>query len=239
MPLGTLSFHRSITSYSKVQAVVARLIRNRRLQLRRRRIAGAAYLDVGCGTNAHPAFINLDYLWHPGVDVCWDVARGLPFDAGSLRGVYSEHCLEHFSMPDVMKLLREIRRVLRPDGVARIVVPDAELYLRTYVEHVGGNGARSFPFQGEEQSGGVWTPLVSVNRVFYQDRDSPFGHRTMFDFQLLAAVLKNAGFAHVARQEFRKGSDSTLLIDSTDRRLESLYVEAYALHPQDANEAPS
>jgi hypothetical protein len=27
------------------------------------------YLDVGCGPNTHEAFINLDYLWYPKVDV--------------------------------------------------------------------------------------------------------------------------------------------------------------------------
>jgi predicted SAM-dependent methyltransferase len=237
VPIGTLSFRRALTSYSKVQAVIARLIRNRRFQLRRRRVTGGAYLDIGCGANAHSEFINLDYLWHPGVDVCWDVGRGLPFPDGSLRGVYSEHCLEHFSMPEATHLLREIRRVLKGDGVARIVVPDAELYLRTYAEHLAGNGARSFPYQGLEQSAGDWTPLMSVNRVFYQDRESPFGHRTMFDYQLLAAVLRSCGFARVVRQEYRKGSDATLLIDSPERLVESLYVEAFPSDQQNLGEA--
>jgi SAM-dependent methyltransferase len=209
------------------QSLVALLVRNRWFQLLRRRIANIAYLDIGCGPKSHSEFINLDYSWRPGVDICWNVARGLPFADGSLRGVYSEHCLEHLSMPDAMHLLREIRRVLATDGIARIVVPDAELYLRTYTEHVDAHESRPFPYQHLEQDNGVWTPLVSVNRLFYHDRDSPLGHRTMFDFQLLTAVLKESGFSRVVRQEYGHGADKTLLIDSPEREVESLYVEAF------------
>lgn len=226
MPLGTLSFHRPLTSYAKVQAAVGWAIRNRRFQLRRRRARKTAYLDLGCGLNPHDDFINLDYLWHPRVDVCWDITRGLPFPNGSMRGVFSEHCLEHFPLAAARKLLGEIHRVLAPGGTVRIVVPDAELYLRSYVRQIDGDAAAAFPYQGQEGIDAPWSPLLSVNRVFYQDRDSAFGHRTMFDFRFLALLLRDCGFAQPTRCGFQEGRDARLLIDTADRRIESLYVEA-------------
>jgi len=226
MPLNTLSLHRPITSYARVQGWIGHLIRNRRGQLRHPRVAAGRYLDLGCGPNTHVEFVNLDYLWRPGVDVCWDVSRGLPFADGTFLGVFSEHCLEHFPLPAAMVLLREVRRVLAPGGRLRLVVPDAELYLRTYARQVEGDDSRRFPYQDDECRSALWTPVLSVNRVFYQDRESLHGHRTMFDFQLLERVLLDCGFSDVQRQAFRRGADTRLLIDTPTREVESLYVEA-------------
>lgn len=226
MPLNSISLRRPLGSYAKVQALVGGLIRNRRFQLNRPRVRQGTRLDIGCGPNAHPGLINLDYLWHPAVDVCWDVTRGLPFASGSLQGVFSEHCLEHLPLPAIRTLLREIRRVLYAGGCARLIVPDAELYLRTYVRQLDGDAAQAFPYQADEAARGAWVPLSSVNRVFYQDRESPFGHQTMFDFQLLHLLLREAGFTSVARRAFLDGADPALLVDTPDRRGESLYVEA-------------
>lgn len=217
---------RPITSYAKVQTWVGNLICNRAFQLTKVSTRTPKYLDVGCGRNPHEAFINLDYLWHPKVDVCWDITRGLPFPNGSIRGIFSEHCLEHFSLPLAAKILSELRRVVAPGGTVRIVVPDVELYLRTYNDQIDGKAARKFPFQDVEAFNGIGSPILSVNRVFYQDRDSLFGHRFMYDAAFLCALLKHTGFDWANRSEYRRGKDLVLLIDTESRRCESLYVEA-------------
>ncbi len=229
MPLNTLSLGRPLTSYAKTQAWIGTLIRNRKFQLKRPRVLASKYLDVGCGPNAHDDFINLDFLWHPQVDVCWDISRGLPFADGSLQGVFSEHCLEHFPLPAAINLLREIRRVLAPQGIARIIVPDGELYLRTYARHLNGDSSTRFPYQDNDTCQGVWSPIVSVNRIFYQDRESLYGHRTIFDFQLLRTVLQQGGFLHVERRAFGQGSDAKLIIDTPSRQVESLYLDAWGV----------
>jgi SAM-dependent methyltransferase len=226
MPLRTISSQRPLTSYSKVQAIIGRLIRNRAFQLNRRRVKQLKYLDVGCGPNAHDEIINLDYLWHPKVDVCWDILRGLPFPERYLQGIYSEHCLEHFHVANALRLLADFHRVLKPSGTLRLVVPDAELYLRAYVSQSAGDTGARFPFQDQEGRDPLWTPMHSVNRVYYQDRDSPFGHQTMYDFPMLKTMLLHCGFAKVVRCEFGKGSDPVLLLDTPSRKAESLYLEA-------------
>ena len=215
-----------MTSYAKVQALLGHLVRNRAFQLRRERVRELAYLDLGCGPNTHVDFVNLDYLWHPGIDVCWDVARGLPFPDRKFRGVFTEHCLEHFPLPSAARLLSEVRRVLSPGGVLRVIVPDGETYLRTYVEQRQGRTAVRFPFQDQEAANDLWTPMLSVNRVFYQDRESLFGHRVIYDAELLEALLRKCGFTWVERQAFGQGRVAGLLIDTPARSRESLYLEA-------------
>jgi len=217
---------RPLFSYAKMQALTGWAVRNRSFQLRRERIRGLRYLDIGCGRNTHAGFINLDYLWHPEVDVCWDIAGGLPFADGSMQGIFTEHCLEHFPLPNALDILRECRRVLAPSGTLRMVVPDGELYLQTYNRQMAGDLSAVFPFQAQEAFGGISAPILSVNRVFYQDRHSAYGHCFIYDFFFLQQLLQRCGFASVARRSFRAGADPTLLIDSESRAVESLYVEA-------------
>lgn len=50
----------------------------------------------------------------------------MPFADSSFDIITLKHTLEH--VPDPMKALREVRRVLRPGGVAFVMVPDAAYY---------------------------------------------------------------------------------------------------------------
>lgn len=91
-------------------------------------------VNLGCGTVYHPAWQNFD-LSPAGPQVrLWDIRRGLPFAAGDVDAVYSSHVLEHLDPGDGRALLDEARRVLRPGGVLRIVVPDLEGIARAYLE---------------------------------------------------------------------------------------------------------
>lgn len=98
-------------------------------------------LDVGCSAGYVLAAakslgleeMGLDYASFP-VEMCRE--RGfraeqgtltkMPFADGSFDIVTAKHTLEHVESP--MEGLREIHRVLRPGGVAFIVVPDAAYY---------------------------------------------------------------------------------------------------------------
>jgi predicted SAM-dependent methyltransferase len=219
-------FSRPVTSYAKVQAAIGRALRNRRFQLRRPRVRALKYVDLGCGPQTHPGFINVDFRWHPGIDICWDISQRLPFASQSMKGVYTEHCLEHFSIGRAAAILGECRRILEPRGILRVVMPDAEAYLRTYCRQLDGDPHALFPYEEHERFEGIRSPILSVNRVFYQDRDSPSGHRFMADFHVLDQLLRKSGFRTVYKCEYRRGADPALLIDSAARASESLYVEA-------------
>ena len=51
-----------------------------------------------------------------------DVLRGLPVATGSVDRLYASHVLEHLSLEDMRKALRESLRVLRPGGTFRLIV---------------------------------------------------------------------------------------------------------------------
>ena len=213
---------RPLTSYAAIRGLVTAMVRNSRWQLRAQRVRELHYLDVGCGTNIHDNFINLDWAWHPRIDLCWDIRRGIPLPSHSLFGIFSEHALEHLMPTDAERFIGECRRTLRPDGRLRIVVPDAELWLTRYADRVRGLTNLLFPYEQEP----VGEPMASINGVFYIGRAVTAGHCCMYDFGLLRALLVRCGFTRISRAEFRSGADATLLIDSEMRKVESLYVEA-------------
>ncbi len=124
-----------------------------------------------------------------------------------------------------IQLIRECFRVLKPEGIIRLVVPDAELYLRAYVSCLQGEKVE-FPYPNDQELDGICSPLLAVNRIFYQDRESPFGHCTMFDAQLLGSLLKSVGFVDVRTERFRTGRDIALLLDTESRWVESFAMEA-------------
>jgi predicted SAM-dependent methyltransferase len=204
-----------------VRALISSCLRNRKLFFDREKIARTAYLDIGCGSNTSAEFLNLDYYWNPGVDLCWDVTRGLPLADASMRGIYTEHCLEHLPVTVVFDLLRECCRVLEPGGRFRIVVPDGEIYLSCYVRTLAGDLSARLPYEQFDQFRGRYTPMFSVNRIF---RDH--GHRFIYDFATMRLLLEEAGFVNITKQTFQQGADPMLLRDTADRQIESLYVEA-------------
>lgn len=223
------SWRRPITSYSKVQGAISPVLRNRRVQLGRALRKGATYLNVGCGDNAHPDYVNLDYAWNPKIDLCWDIRRGLPFPDDSFEGIFTEHCLEHVTYPDCLEVLKEFKRVLRAGGRLRVVLPDGELYILLYQQHKDGAQVE-FPYVDEagkrdleEDSRIGFTPMMAVNRIF-----RGYGHLFAYDADTLAVMLAHCGFREVERRDFRQGRDERLLIDSEWRRPQSFYIEAVA-----------
>jgi predicted SAM-dependent methyltransferase len=214
-----IGLHRPISSYSKVQEFISAVTRNRHIFANKK--SEGCYLDLGCGPNIDPAFCNLDFRWRPGVDVCWDATRGLPFSDAYVSGIFTEHMLEHVELKLALQILRECRRVLRVGGVLRIVVPDGELYLSEYAKHLAGD-AINMPYAEDDKSDfEIVTPMVSINRIFRSH-----GHKFIWDYETLRMALRDAGFTRVERRAFGVGLDSKLLRDSPIRQVESLYVEA-------------
>jgi len=78
-------------------------------------------LNLGCGSDIREGYVNLDIIKREGVDVVHDLNKKLPFKDNTFEVVYSSHVLEH--VDDVLNLLEEIYRILKPGGVLKSNVP--------------------------------------------------------------------------------------------------------------------
>lgn len=97
----------------------------------------------------------------------------------------------------------------------RIIVPDGELYARHYLQK------KPMPYGQDDMIAGIYTPFMSVNRIFYDH-----GHRFIYDFETLHTILAGTGFRAIEKSACRQGRDPRLLIDTESRAVEALYVEA-------------
>ena len=217
----SFSFKRSLTSYNSFQLLISPIIRNREFLINRAAIAKKSYLNIGCGQHPHREFVNLDYIWRPMIDICWDISRKLPLPSESMKGIFSEHCFEHVSINKFDFVLSECMRILEPGGCIRISVPDGELYLKGYVNIIDGDSSIKLPYSDTDSYEGIYSPIISINRIF---RD--WGHIFIYDFDMLTKLLQKNGFENIRKESFSTSRDKKLLIDREFRKIESLYVEA-------------
>jgi predicted SAM-dependent methyltransferase len=178
-------------------------------------------VNVGCGVNGKQGWVNVDSTSLPGVAVVYDCRRRIPLETGSAAAVFTEHLLEHLDYyEEAPVFLRECQRILEPEGVLRIVVPDGRKYLLAYADG-GWDQLRSFsPLASNTR--GFNTPMEVVNAHFRQGGQ----HRFSYDFDTLRALLMRCGFEDVRECSFGESQSPLLAIDAADRASESLYVEA-------------
>ena len=134
--------------------------------------------NVGCGHKPLAEYINVDLRNLPGVDVVADI-RNLPLPAGTAAEIFAAHLLEHFTELELKKtILPYWHQMLAPQGVLRLVVPDAVSMFEAYAT--------------EEMS------FAALREVTFgaQDYGEDF-HYTMFSPSSLQGLLQEMGFAHV------------------------------------------
>lgn len=123
-------------------------------------------------------------------------------------GVFSEHVLEHLYIDESLNLLKEIHRILKPNGTLRLSVPSLEFRVQCYLD------------AKKDQAS---TPLATEHiRKLTQE----FLHLSVWDFDRLYYALQEIGFRDIQKSSFGRGRDSKLIFDLEDRAYESLYIEA-------------
>ncbi|HEY0097747.1 MAG TPA: methyltransferase domain-containing protein [Pyrinomonadaceae bacterium] len=183
--------------------------------------AGSGYkLHLGSGPRVVPGWFNIDGAPQDQLDLQWDLRTPLPFANRSCRLIYSEHLLEHLFKEDALNLLQECNRLLEPGGSIRLGVPDAELYLRAYVER------RTDFFQGLKHLGGAVIPLSTPIDVINQMFRMGGAHLFAWDFETIERALVDAGFTQITRWPSGQASSPELCLDDPEHAFETLYVEA-------------
>jgi len=187
-----------------------------------------------------------------GVVLRHDLRKGIPAEDSSVDVVYHSHLLEHLDRDAVPGFMAEVRRVLKPGGVQRIVVPDLERDARAYVASLEAASAGAVDATGHEAAvrtlieqmvrrEAYWTAQRRParrrieNAVLGDARKRGETHQWMWDRISLPAELVAAGFAEpavVSNTESRipdwrdYGLDETP--DGAEYKPGSLYVEAIA-----------
>jgi predicted SAM-dependent methyltransferase len=175
------------------------------------KIMSEVNLELGAGPlKGENGWVTIDQ--YEGADITWDLNMPLPFPDESVAKIYSSHVLEHFFYRDLIRLLADCNRVLRPGGFFSACVPDGSIYVRAYT------APNSFNRELLAYKPAIVSDLKMdrLNYIAYMDGH----HRFMFDEENLLRVLTEAGFTEVRSRDF----DPTL--DKFERKYESIYATA-------------
>ena len=91
-------------------------------------------LNFACGSRIHKDFENIDFYPINENIKKINLLQVLPYNDNTFDIAYSSHFLEHLDKDNAKKILKEIRRILKDDGILRIVVPDLENIAREYIK---------------------------------------------------------------------------------------------------------
>jgi hypothetical protein len=132
-----------------------------------------------------------------------DVIKGLPVPSQSAQAVYCSHVLEHMALEELRITLRNVFGYLRPGGTFRLVVPDLEQLIKTYVADPAAGASSRFmqdSYLGEK----------NVTRGLKAMPTALFGrarHLWMWDYKGMTEELEAAGFTSVRRAQFGDSGD--------------------------------
>jgi predicted SAM-dependent methyltransferase len=207
-------------------------------------------LNLGCGLTAPPDWVNIDGSPSLILDRAWpvkralhaigvlddahmarwprnvrrlDLRRPLPYPDQSADAVYSSHTLEHLYLAQAQALLGECRRVLRPGGILRLALPDAEMWMSEYAQGVGDPPGAHFNERLNAYPSVAPTVVQVVRGVFGNSR-----HRWQPTFDLVSTMLVDAGFRDIQRREYLEGKLPDL--NAVEHRPDSLFVEVSSSH---------
>ncbi|MDB9308496.1 methyltransferase domain-containing protein [Aphanizomenon sp. CS-733/32] len=90
-------------------------------------------LNLGCGNRYHPEWTNINFTSTGDGVIAHNLTQGIPFPDNYFDVVYHSHVLEHFPKAQAEDFIKDCYRVLRPQGILRVVVPDLEEIARTYL----------------------------------------------------------------------------------------------------------
>lgn len=153
--------------------------------------------------------------------VCGDISK-INLKSNSCDVVFISHVLEHIPHLKIQKVLAEINRVLKKNGILRILVPDMEKFAKAYVKK-----DKKFFIKAKEEDtslrqdlgyGGMLANLFvspGQDTVLF-DRNikefiSGYAHLYSYDFFMMKKILQMTGFGTIQRKKFCKSNISDFL----------------------------
>lgn len=156
-------------------------------------------VNLCCGSQRVSGYLGVDYAVD--AELVLDLSRiDLPFPENSLDTIVCMSAINYFTYQRGGQLVRQIYRALRPGGVCRVGVQDMKELAERYVRNNNDFYFQKLP-DGRERFEG---PTIGDKFAawFYGYASGPNRCQYFYDFQSLAHLFKEAGFAIIERRAF-------------------------------------
>ncbi len=147
-------------------------------------------LNLACGPKVKNKFklpwLNVDIDGKAADFIC-DIMVLQKEWSGKFEEVRASHVLEHIFLDDVPKVLSEWIRVLKPNGVLRIIVPDLDIVIESLNSGIDQKKRKSLsvdtttPILSQIYGWGYWT----------KNTKKEWRHRMIYNEKLIIKILKN------------------------------------------------
>jgi predicted SAM-dependent methyltransferase len=153
-------------------------------------------LHLGCGKRRVTGWLNVDVA---GSDYDVDLASGaLPWSDGSFDQVVSQQVIEHLDLDtELIPLLVELRRVLRPGGEIWLSTPDLERICDSYAQDRGRLLEADRKARWPDFNLAGKPPQHMLNVLFHQGGE----HQNLFDYDFLEWLMQHTGFTGCERTD--------------------------------------
>ncbi len=164
-------------------------------------------LNIGCGNNKMPGWINIDSVAEFEPDVLHDITQPLPYDDLSVEEINADGILEHFDKYSRHIVFYEWVRVLKLGGRIRIGVPNFQKILYRYfkfdfydfVDTIFGENM----LESDVYIGHFGNHKWGYSAASLKDFVCAFGVETVrVDIQSLILRLVGTKQRHISREEF-------------------------------------
>lgn len=204
------------------------------------------YVQFGCGLDAPAEWINYDTsptlriqnlpilgtllkkklnVVFPGNVIYGDIIKGLSEANNSCDGVYCSHTLEHLALEDLRIALTNTYKILKPNGIFRLVVPDIEFLAKEYLNELEKNNSNAaVNFISASLLGKERKPKNLREKL--SDFLGNSHHLWMWDYLSMQEELKNAGFNSIRKCKFNDADDSHFkFVEREGRFINALAIE--------------
>lgn len=143
-------------------------------------------LHLGCGwRNFGPGWIHIDGGTYDHLDY-YDITNLSQFSDNSVDVIYASHVIEYFDRSEIIPILQEWYRVLKPNGILRLAVPNFERMVNLYYANRITLDQMLGPLYGKMQMG--------KNTIY---------HKTAYDYKSLSELLYFLNFNNVYKYDWR------------------------------------
>jgi SAM-dependent methyltransferase len=149
-----------------------------------------------------------------------NAVKRIPEASASVEVLYTCHMLEHLDRQEAEQFLREARRVLAPNGIIRIAVPDLRIHVEAYLKNGDADTFVENMYMAPLRTDSF---IQKLRYLLVGDRQ----HLWMYDGKSLCELLTKIGFKN---PRVLSAGETTIPnpgeLDLAERAEESLFVEA-------------
>ena len=147
-------------------------------------------LNLGCGwRNFGKDWIHIDGGDYKHLD--YNNIIKLDYEDNSVDLIYASHVIEYFDREEIIEVLREWVRVLKPKGILRLAVPNFKAMVNIYLNSSYPLDKFLGPLYGRMDMG-----------------ESKIYHKTTYDFNSLKSLLENLGMKNVKMYDWKQTEHS-------------------------------